>query len=150
MRTFNIKGLFLSLLFAISISSIAHADIVRIPSDSGPSAKLEMTFDGIWVGPNNVTLIKQLDGYIVLQGKDSMSTWWARGVINGDTITCRGSGVTNNGDQFVYESTMELKDDDVLEDSWKAIFVEGKTLQGDDALKKVKVQVLDKTDRTAQ
>jgi len=122
--------------------STAIAGLVKLPP--GEATQQTLKFDGVWVGHGNITLIKQLDGYIILQGKDKVSTWWARGIINGNQVTCRGSGVTNNGMPFVYESSITFEGG-ILKDSWKAIFPEGKELQGDEKLKPVVVEVLQPT-----
>ncbi|MBF0137017.1 MAG: hypothetical protein H7833_09075 [Magnetococcus sp. DMHC-1] len=100
----------------------------------GQRQSSELKFDGVWIGGDtNVTLIKELNGYIIFQGKDHISTWSAKGVINGDKITCRGTGITNEGHEFVYES-MITYNNGILNDSWKAFFAGGKILEGNDKL----------------
>lgn len=148
MRNFVIKNTVFVLFMFMGTFSIANAGAVRIPSVSQHSPVHEMKFDGVWVGPGNVTLIKQLEGYVILQGKDKASTWWARGVISGNKLTCRGSGV-GNGSQFVYESSIVFENG-TLKDSWKAIFPEGKELQGDDVLVRVEVEQTAKAPQAAR
>ena len=119
--------------------SLAAATIVKVPAGSQQPEKKAVTFDGVWAGKGNITLIKQLDGFIILQGKDSTSTWSARGIIQGSTAVCRGNGITNKGVQFIYESTITLKGKTLL-DSWKAVFIGGKEIKGKEMLEKVKIK----------
>jgi hypothetical protein len=139
MKNQILKQAILVLLTMLIFISVSIAGITKLPPGSETSTTQKMKFDGIWAGPANVTLIKELNGYIILQGKDQASTWLARGVINGNQIICRGSGVTNGGHQFIYESSLTLKGA-ILQDSWKAIFSEGKELKGNDVLEKVEVE----------
>lgn len=129
------------LLGTLSTASASFEVVVR--QDGEQSTPAEKRFDGIWVGPEktgSVTLIKELRGEVILQGKDRMSTWWARGVINGNTMICRGSGVTDDGQPFVYESSLTFKDGR-LGETWKAIFHQGQELQGNDTLKKIELEI---------
>lgn len=130
-----------SILLLLFVSPITYAsiEIIKSPSDSSPTTQKKMKVDGVWVGKGNITLIKQLDGYVILQGKDQISTWSAKGIINKNKILCRGSGVTNNGKHFIYESSLTLEGD-VLKDTWKVIFAEGKEKKGKDLLKILKVE----------
>jgi len=73
------------------------------------SSESAQKFDGVWVGRGNVTLVKGLKGYVILQGKDPTSTWSAKGIIHGNTLICRGTGEQNDGATLVYESTMTLE-----------------------------------------
>ena len=60
-------------------------------------------------------------------------------MINGNTVICRGHGLTNEGQQFVYESAMTFKEG-TLQDTWKVIFSDGKAIEGSDALEKLEVR----------
>ena len=142
MRNHVIKATIYVLIMMLGTLSVANAGAIKSASASEQPLTQVMKYDGIWAGPGNVTLIKQLDGYVILQGKDKASTWSARCVINGNKLACRGSGVSNVG-QFVYESSMTFENG-ILKDSWKAIFPEGKELQGDDVLNRVEVGQPDK------
>jgi hypothetical protein len=95
-------------------------------------------FDGVWASAANVTLIKEMKTYLITQGKDPESAWSTRCVKNGASATCRGSGVRNEGERFVYESTMTLKDGGI-EEAWKATFAENQTVEGKDLLKLVPI-----------
>lgn len=119
--------------------------------EPGPIDTVNVTkkFDGVWKGPGNVTLIKQLKGYVILQGKDAQSTWLAKGVIKGEQIICRGNGLTNKGTPFVYESMMTLKNGKLV-DQWKAIFSEEKTLEGKDELVLLKIDQKMKDNETTR
>lgn len=142
MRNRVTRHMFLVWVILLATLSTASAGLARVPPGSEQSTPAEKRFDGIWLGPEktgSVTLIKELRGYVILQGKDKVSTWWARGVISGNTMICRGSGATEDGQQFVYESSLTFKDGS-LRDAWKAIFAEGQTLQGDDTLKKAEIE----------
>ncbi|MEN8121545.1 MAG: DUF1987 domain-containing protein [Bacteroidota bacterium] len=116
----------------------ANISIEKIPKsynlEKESAIEKELMFDGIWIGSANVTLIKQLKGYVILQGKDKASTFSAHGVINGNELICRGNGITNTEDHFVYESTMVFKRE-ILTDKWKTIFPDGKVKEGKYELK---------------
>jgi len=144
MKNRAIKQIFILFFLLVGNILIVTAGFVESPGNISPSEKA-ITFEGIWVGPGNVTLIKQLDGYVIFQGKDNISTWWARGVIDGNKITCRGSGVTSIGIPFVYESDITLEGD-ILKDEWKAIFSGGKELQGNDKLKRIEINLPERTE----
>jgi len=103
-------------------------------------------FDGVWVGKFSVSIIKQLKGSVVLQGKDKGTTWSALGSIKGNTLICRGRGVTNSGTQFAYESTIELRAGQLI-DTWKAIYPDGKILKGKETLRAVSLAQLRKSQR---
>ena len=140
MRNRVTRHMFLLWVILLATLSTASADLCCQAESSQPLPK--SSFDGIWLGPEktgSVTLIKELRGYVILQGKDKASTWWARGVISGNTMICRGSGVTDDGQPFVYESSLTFKDGS-LRDAWKAIFADEQTLQGDDTLKKAEIE----------
>jgi len=127
--------LFVSLFANYAIAGTNQTNFNQNPNiGSVDTVKTGKSFDGVWKGQGNVTLIKQLKRYVILQGKDAQSTWSAKGVIKGKQLICRGNGVTNGGNQFVYESTMTLKNG-ILIDQWKAIFSTEKTLEGKDELK---------------
>ena len=119
-------------------SEEANISIEKIPKSYDLKKKStivkELMFDGIWLGSANVILIKQLKGHIIFQGKDKISTWSGHGVINENELTCRGHGMTNSDDHFVYESTMIFKNE-VLIDKWKSIFPDGKVKEGKNDLK---------------
>jgi len=138
-KNFTKPALLLLALLLGTMPLVASAGIKRT-ADGQPgseqSSVRETKFDGIWIGHGSNLLIKQFEGYIIFQGKDSASTWQAKGVINGDRILCRGNGTTNNGDQFVYESTLILKDG-ILKDSWKVILPGGRENQGEDTFKRL-------------
>jgi len=69
-------------LLVLGTISIARINVVELRSPSQPSTQQELQFDGIGVGLDNVTLIRQLDGCVILQGKDHVPTWWAKGAIS--------------------------------------------------------------------
>ena len=122
----------------IGYSEEANIPIEKIPksydSKKKSTPEKELMFDGTWVGSANVILIKQLKGYAIFQGKDKTSTWSGHGVISENELTCRGYGITNSEDHFVYESTMILKKE-ILTVKWKTIFPDGKEKEGKDSLK---------------
>jgi hypothetical protein len=95
-------------------------------------------FDGVWANDANVTLIKEMKTTLILQGKDPESTWSARCVKKAGGAICRGAGVRNEGEEFVYESTLTLRNGS-LEDAWKATFAENQTVEGKDTLKLVPI-----------
>jgi len=119
-------------------SEEANIAIEKIPKNfkqkKENTIERELIFDGVWIGSSNVTLIKQLKGYVIFQGKDKATTWSARGVIKGNELTCHGNGVTNSGEQFVYKSIMILKNE-ILNETWKAIYPDGKVKEGKGKLK---------------
>lgn len=134
MRNKTINRLILLFLFTLGLFSIAIAGIVNTDIKHPDNQKLKI--DGIWVGKGNVTLIKQFDGYVILQGKDEMSTWHAKGVINNNTVTCRGSGESSNGKHFIYESTLTFKNNR-LNDLWKVTYAKDIKVTGNDSLVKL-------------
>ncbi len=89
MRNHVTKTTIYVLIMILGTLSVANAGALRFPSGSQQPLSQVLKYDGIWAAPGNVTLIKQLDGYVILQGKDKASTWWARCVINGNKLTCR-------------------------------------------------------------
>ena len=139
MMGLSMKATFVATILLLGTISSSFASLSRSPSGSELTNSSELIFDGVWTGIGNVTLIKQFDGHVVLQGKDSVSTWSATGVINGNTVICRGHGLTNEGQQFVYESAMTFKEG-TLQDTWKVIFSDGKAIEGSDALEKLEVR----------
>lgn len=133
----------LAAAMVFGISAAASGDI-RVPGSGGAAEQARppgLAFDGVWVGPayGNVTLVKELKDTVVLQGKDNQSTWSARGIKSGKSLVCRGSGITNDGVEFVYESTITAKDGapGELEDAWAATFPNGEVLRGKDVLKRL-------------
>ena len=114
-------------------SEEANIFIEKIPKDYNSkkenTIKKELIFDGIWIGSANVTLIKQLKNHVIFQGKDKASTWSAQGVIMNNELTCSGSGITNSGEHFIYESSMIAKNEMLIE-KWKATFPDGKVKEG--------------------
>jgi hypothetical protein len=123
-------------IFLLNQFAIGNIQIKQSNFDFGPidTVKTVKQFDGIWKGLANVTLIKELRGYVILQGKDAQSTWSAKCVIKENQLICRGEGVTNHDIPFVYESIMTFEKG-ILIDKWKAIFSTEKTLEGTDELK---------------
>jgi len=95
-------------------------------------------FDGVWASAANVTLIKEMRTYLIAQGKDLESAWSTRCVKKGTSAICRGSGVRNEGEAFVYESTLTLKDGGI-EEAWKATFPDAQVIEGKDLLKLVPI-----------
>ena len=118
------------LSIAIALAALATAATAQVSAGKN--------FDGIWAGEANVTLIKEMKTYLITQGKDPESTWSTRCVKKGTSATCRGSGVRNEGEVFVYESTLTLKDGGI-EEAWKATFPDAQVVEGKDLLKPVPV-----------
>jgi hypothetical protein len=121
------KRAVVSFAAAILMASFADAQV--------PTGK---AFDGVWASAANITLIKEMRTYLIMQGKDAESTWSAHCVKKGASATCRGSGVRNEGEQFVYESTMTAKDGGI-EEAWRATFAGAQVVEGKDALKPVPI-----------
>jgi len=115
-------------------TATAGLDLTRSGETSARDKKQK--FDGLWVGKLSVTIIKQLKGSVVLQGKDRGTTWSALGSIKGNTLICRGRGVSNSGTPFAYESTIELRSGKLI-DTWKAIYPGGRILTGKEELRTV-------------
>jgi hypothetical protein len=122
------------------ISLTLSMPLLLLPASAG--AQTPTKFEGIWAGPQNVTLIKELKGYAMLQGMDKMSAWSARCVADGDRLVCRGSGAArdaNESAEFAFESTVTRKGS-TLSDDWKATFPAGKVLQGVDTLRPLELE----------
>ena len=117
-------------ILTLATAALCATSVAQVPTGKN--------FDGVWAGAANVTLIKEMKGILILQGKDPESTWSARCAKKGSTAICRGSGIRNEGEQFVYESTLTLKDGG-LEDAWKATFAENQSVAGKDLLKLVPI-----------
>lgn len=142
MKKINFIKLYTILITIISFSFIQF-EIKSQNLNKKNKIEVKLTFDGIWLGPGNITLIKQFSGYVIFQGNDKVSSWSARGIIKGNQLICRGYGVTNTNKHFVYESIMTLKSN-ILEDKWKATFMDGEILEGKDDLKLIKPDELKK------
>lgn len=95
-------------------------------------------FEGVWVKPGAVTLIKQFPRHLMLQGKDEASAWSAQCMLTGGQGTCRGSGYTITGQHFAFESQVVLEGN-ALRDRWRAVFADAKEITGDDLLQPVAV-----------
>lgn len=100
-------------------------------------------FDGVWAKPGAVTLIKQFPKHLMLQGKDEASAWSAQCMLADGRGSCRGSGYTITGQHFAFESQIALEGS-ALRDRWRAIFADGKDLNGDDLLQPVAVPPMPK------
>lgn len=100
-------------------------------------------FDGVWAKPGAVTLIKQFPKHLMLQGKDEASAWSAQCMLADGRGSCRGSGYTITGQHFAFESQIALEGN-ALRDRWRAIFADGKDLNGDDLLQPVAVPPMPK------
>jgi hypothetical protein len=122
------------------VVSIAAGILALVPAAPVSIAALSTgkAFDGVWASAANVTLIKEMKNTLIMQGKDPESTWQARCVKKAGGAICRGSGVRNEGEEFVYESTMTLKDG-AIEEAWKATFAENQSVEGKDTLKLVPI-----------
>jgi hypothetical protein len=112
--------------------------------------EIAIGFDGVWsiqTGKygKNAQLISEIvtpaetkekvrKSYVIY-GKDSWSTWSAIGVIEDGVLVSRGSGVTNNGISFIYESeiSIDLETGHLLDD-WQATFSKSEKLKGKDVL----------------
>jgi hypothetical protein len=114
------------------------AGILILASRADAQVAAGKPFDGVWASTANVTLIKEMKAHLILQGKDPESTWSAHCVKKGASAICRGSGVRNEGEPFVYESTMTLKGGGI-EEAWKATFAENQAVEGKDTLKPVPI-----------
>ena len=121
-------------------SEEANIPIEKIPktynTEKENAIEKELIFDGTWLDSSNVALIKQLKGYVIIQGKNKKSTWSAHGVIEGNELICRGNGVTVSDEHFVYESIMTFKKD-ILFEKWRRFFPEGKKMEGKSYLKSI-------------
>lgn len=108
----------------------------RAQAADGPSAATTAAlarFDGAWGSKLGVSLIKAYSGYLLLTGRDTGSSWTAHCVLRGGNALCRGTGQTNDGQGFAFESTMALAGDRLIDD-WRALFFEDNELKGKDAL----------------
>jgi hypothetical protein len=114
------------------LAAPAHA------ADNSPTRAFgqDMKLEGVWARPGSVTLIKQFHNYLALHGKDEASAWSARCVLGARKVTCRGTGTTTTGYEFVYESVLTL-DGANIKDSWRAVFPGDQELRGDDTLRPI-------------
>ena len=140
-----------AIMLSPMINSHAIADIGTTQRVADVPAELNpiMKFEGVWVGPSNVTMIKELKGYVLLQGMDDQSAWSAKCVVDGNRLTCRGSGASKvakgeskGGEdfaEFAFESTITYAEAR-LRDHWKATFPAGKELEGTDFLRNIEIR----------
>ncbi len=114
-------------------TALAEVRVISKPGEASPTPSSKK-FDGIWMGPNNVTLMTDVGDAIVLHGKDAVSTWSATGIVTNDRVIVRGTGVTESDVHFGYESEVTLNPDGTVTDVWKAIFPGGRVQQGKDVM----------------
>jgi hypothetical protein len=140
----QLTGLIVVFFCILVFSPVANAGI-GVPIGRAQSDDHKLLFDGVWVSPSgSVTLIKEFQGYVIFQGKDAISTWGAQGVIKGNKVVCRGSGMDDSGNHFVYESNIHFEGGS-LKESWKAIFPGGKEMLGNDTYKQLDMKLPDQT-----
>ena len=106
-----------SVFLSNSVSSVAAAD---------------KSWAGTWeASAGEIISVTEADGFLDLLGKDSISIYSCTGIIEGNSVSCYGSGKNHQANQrFIYRSQLKLSaDGQVLEETWEAGFATGKEIK---------------------
>ena len=116
MRLSSLPAFFLFALLAFSTA---------IPSKMTLAAENLGAFTGTWVDSENEAtrmVIVEEDGLLRIAGGDEQSgyAYTAACLVTGNKAACMGDGGKLEGENFLYESVIELGDDGNAVESWKA------------------------------
>lgn len=117
-------GLTISGVFA-SVSLHAAAQAATTATDA------QSTWDGVWSdGQGGFLWLQMRQGFLESTGKDAESVFRCAYLVTGDTAEGHGTGVNQEGQQFLYWSTLRLQEDGTLLEEWRARFPDAPEREG--------------------